>query len=343
MSFEVAWYPRMPLRDKSFDEILTAYTRNFSEPPAAAPEGEAAAAPPRNEVNLLPGDLYHFVTAWMTSGKAEELYRKYIFDIRPATDNRPYYTAYLKPSTVGMFLDQLAEVAEEWGYIMLLGTFLQSVLFGALIIVIPLVGRRRELGGRPLATFGVIVYYACLGLAYMMVEIFLMQRLVFFLSEPIFSTSVVISAMLVISGLGSLTGGRVRWKRQTLLSIAAAGIAASMLFYVLALPPLLRALIGLPLAAKMAISVLVIAPAAFFMGMPFPTGLSSLSANRRSLLPWAWGMNGALSVTGTALARLLSVQFGYAVVLLVVIGLYGLAALVYRANEARPAAPTATA
>jgi hypothetical protein len=86
----------------------------------------------------------------------------------------------------------------------------------------------------------------------------------------------------------------------------------------------------------MAISVLVIAPAAFFMGMPFPTGLTSLSANRGSLLPWAWGMNGALSVTGTALARLLSVSFGYAAVLMIVLGLYALAALVYRSNEAKP-------
>jgi hypothetical protein len=228
-------------------------------------------------------------------------------------------------------------VAEEWGYIMLLGTFLQSVLFGALIVAIPLVARRREVGGRPAATAGVIVYYACLGLAYMMVEIYLIQRLVFFLSEPIFSTSIVISAMLVISGLGSLAGGRLRMARSRLLWVAAGGIGASMLLYVFLLPGLLGALIGLPLPIKMGFSVLVIAPAAFFMGMPFPTGLSSLASNRPSLLPWAWGMNGALSVTGAAAARLVSVQFGYAVVLLSVIGLYGLAALIYRANEARPA------
>ena len=337
MSFEVVWPPGMQERPKDFEKILAAYTRNFSEPLAAAPApGAAPAAASAPEVDLLPGDLYHFVTDWMTTGRSKELYDKYIFDIRPATDNRPYYTAYVKPRTVGMFLDQLAEVAEEWGYLMLVGTFLQSVLFGALIIVIPLIGRRREIGGRPLATAGVIVYYACLGLAYMMVEIFLMQRLVFFLSEPIFSTSVVISAMLVISGVGSLVGGRLKVARQTLLWIAAGGIAASMLFYVLALPAMLRGLIGLPLAVKMAISVLVIAPAAFFMGMPFPTGLTSLSANRGSLLPWAWGMNGALSVTGTALARLLSVSFGYAAVLMIVLGLYALAALVYRSNEAKP-------
>ena len=143
--------------------------------------------------------------------------------------------------------------------------------------------------------------------------------------------------MLVISGLGSLVGGKLRVKRQTLLAIAACGIGASMLFYILGLGPILRGLIGMHLAAKMAVSVLVIAPAAFFMGMPFPTGLTSLSANRSSLLPWAWGMNGALSVTGTALARLLSVSFGYSVVLVIVLGLYALAALVYRANEAKPA------
>ena len=341
MSFEVVWHPGMETRPKDFERILAEYTTSFLTPQLARTEagadGGAATGPSEPPVDLLPGDLYHFVTQWMNSGKAAELYREYIFDIRPATDNRPYYTAYLKPATVGVFLDQLAEVAEEWGYVLLLGTFLQSLLFGALIIVIPLVGRRRDLGGRPAANAGVIVYYACLGLAYMAVEIFLMQRLVFFLSEPIFSTSVVISAMLVISGLGSLTGGKLAMKRQRLLWVAAGGIVASMLAYVLVLPGILSALIGLPLAVKMAVSVVVIAPAAFFMGIPFPTGLSSLAANRPAVLPWAWGMNGALSVTGAALARLLSVQFGYAVVLLIVAGLYLVAAAIYRSNEARPA------
>jgi len=71
------------------------------------------------------------------------------------------------------------------------------------------------------------------------------------------------------------------------------------------------------------------------MGVPFPTGLSALSSNRREILPWAWGMNGALSVTGSVLTRVISVSAGFTVVLLCVAGLYFAAALLYRANEAK--------
>jgi hypothetical protein len=85
--------------------------------------------------------------------------------------------------------------------------------------------------------------------------------------------------------------------------------------------------------AKMLISMLFIAPAAFFMGMPFPTGLSALSANRKGLLPWAWGMNGALSVTGSVIARILSVSSGFIPVLVTAIILYVLTAIFFKSNE----------
>jgi hypothetical protein len=73
------------------------------------------------------------------------------------------------------------------------------------------------------------------------------------------------------------------------------------------------------------IAVVLIAPAAFFMGMTFPTGLDALGGKVGGLLPWAWGMNGALSVTGAVVARLLSVSFGFVHVLV---------GIIYPANEA---------
>jgi hypothetical protein len=110
-----------------------------------------------------------------------------------------------------------------------------------------------------------------------------------------------------------------------------------MVFYLAALPSILDALLGLPLVLKMVLAIIFIAPGAFFLGMPFPTGLSTLSENRSGLLPWAWGMNGALSVTGTALARLVSISWGFSVVLVTVIALYLLALLVFSGNEVKAA------
>ena len=103
-----------------------------------------------------------------------------------ATDNRPYYTGYVKPSTIPTVFNNIKDLSEEWGYVLALCTLVLSIVFGMFIILIPLVGRWRELFKRQKGTVRVIVYYATLGVGYMMVEIYLMQRLVFFLANPDF-------------------------------------------------------------------------------------------------------------------------------------------------------------
>ncbi|HEQ72187.1 MAG TPA: hypothetical protein ENN69_06840 [Spirochaetia bacterium] len=161
----------------------------------------------------------------------------------------------------------------------------------------------------------------------------MIQRLVFFLSDPIFSTSIVLTSMLVISGLGSIASRFIAKTRTRVVHIAVLAIILTSLFYLFGLSPLLQQLQGAPLLVKAAISILIVAPAAFFMGMPFPNGLVALDKARPRLLPWAWGMNGAFSVTGSVLARLISIPFGFSFVILVTIGTYLFAGVLYRANE----------
>jgi SAM-dependent methyltransferase len=349
LSFDLCYYPSIPLRKKNFDELLKM-TADFykksdeiqNRTNQALSEDEdnliallniTQAAENKKEEDLLPGDLYHFALQWLVRGRAQELYAKYIFDIRPATDDRPYYTAYLKPETIGIFLGNMSTIAEEWGYILLLGTLLQALIFGLVIILIPLFGRWKELFKKRKGTAGVIVYYACLGLGYMSVEIFLIQKLAFFLADAIFSITIVISAMLVISGLGSLFSERISLNGKKRIHFAVLFTGLSLLFYIFGLSPLLNLCLGFPFLFKIFLAVVVIAPAAFFMGMPFPGGLSALSRNRTGLLPWAWGMNGALSVSGAMIARILSVSVGFTPVVAAAIVLYIVAGITFPANE----------
>ncbi len=148
--------------------------------------------------------------------------------------------------------------------------------------------------------------------------------------------------MLIISGLGSLFSKHISNNRSKRIYIAVCGIGLSLIFYIFALTPLLNLFLGLPFIVKMVLAVIFIAPSAFFLGMPFPTGLSALSENRKGLLPWAWGMNGALSVTGAMLARILSVSFGFTLVIGGALMVYIIAALVYRSNEKGEFASTTT-
>ena len=243
-------------------------------------------------------------------------------------------TGYLKPASVPVFLAHAGDISEEWGYLLLLGTFLQSLIFAALILFIPLATRWRELFRGRRGTGGVILYYACLGLGYMMAEMFLIQKFVFFLADPVYANALVITILLISSGIGSLLSARVKMKRNSIVLIAVGGIVAFIVFSLFGLSPILRLALGLPLPVKAALAAILIAPFGICLGVPFPAGLATLSGTRRAILPWAWGVNGALSVTGSVLTRIISTSAGFSLVLIAVAALYIAAGLSYRANKA---------
>ena len=320
MSFAPCYYPGMPQPKRAFGDLLAGYKGLL--------EGKTL------DVELLPDEFYYYTLTSLFQGKEKELYDGYIFNVTPVTDDRPYYTAYVKPSTISLILKDIKDVSEEWGYILLVATFGVSIVFGAFIILVPVGIKWRDLFKRQKGRARIILYFACLGIGYMLVEIFLLQRLSFFLVDPIFSNSVVITSMLIITGVGSIMSGIIPLPKKTLLLYAVLGVAASMIFYIFGLSPLLNALLGQNLVVKILLSILFIAPAAFCLGMPFPTGLATLSAKKPGLIPWAWGVNGSLSVTGAVLARLVSISLGFSVVLLGCMVLYFIAVFAYSGIEA---------
>ncbi len=327
-SFEPCYYAGMPNPKIDFPAILQAYRAQFSPPPAASTSDVTGLT-----LDFTPKDFYFYTVDWLLAGKAHQLYNQYLFNILPVTDNRPYYTGYVKPSTIPMVSKHINDLSEEWGYILEVGTFLLSCVFGALIIVIPLaVSRGRFLVHRKVSA-RVIVYYAALGIGYIAVEIFLIQRLSFFLANPIFSNTAVLTAMLSISGCGALAAASYRGDRRRLIAWAVLGIVLTMIGYITLLPAFTGAFLGWPLILKMMVAVIIVAPGAFFLGIPFPTGLNELTKYKSGLLPWAWGINGAFSVTGTSLARLVSISWGFPAVLIGVSLLYVLALLIFSGNQ----------
>ena len=108
------------------------------------------------------------------------------------------------------------------------------------------------------------------------------------------------------------------------IAAVALGIGVSALLCLSLLPWLFRNAMGLPDAARIVISAALIAPLAFFMGMPFPLGLARLEDAR--LIAWAWGINGCASVTGAVLATLLAIHIGFTAVVVAALVLYLIAA-----------------
>ena len=329
MSFDVDYAPGIAPTTTSFDSILDEYQKLYAR------ESESGGETATDEIPLLPQELYRDSMLWQFAGRQEELYQRYIFDIRPATDDKPYYSGYLKPATLPQFAVRLGEIPEEWGYILLLATFAQSLIFGLLVILVPVTTRWRELFKARRGTLGVILYFGCLGLGYMMAEIYLIQKFVFYLADPVYANSLVITILLIASGFGSIMSARFSGHRWITVATACAGILLMTAFCLFGLTPALNATLGLPLAVKALLSIVFIAPLGLCLGVPFPTALSALSESRKGIIPWAWGVNGALSVSGSVLTRILSTSLGFSTVLVIMAALYLIAAALFPVNALR--------
>jgi hypothetical protein len=167
-------------------------------------------------------------------------------------------------------------------------------------------------------------YFALLGCAFMFLEIACIQKFTLFLSHPLYAVGIVLCAFLVFAGFGSRHARR--WERAGRLPPFVVGaIAAIAVAYLFLLPPLFAALIALPDWARIAISLALIAPLAFFMGMPFPLGMAQVGKDAPQLVPWVWGINACASVVSAILAALLAIHLGFNAVVLAGAVLYGLA------------------
>ncbi len=298
-----------------------------------------------NRFNVLVRDSYAEAADALLAGGArrEEFFRDYAFFLRPATDDRPYFFHFFRWRALPMMLSTvgLAWIPfVEWGYLILVATLIQAALLGGLFIVLPLVLLRRRappaeaMPARPPSGWGarllVLVYFLALGIGYLFVEMALIQRLVFFLANPVYAVAVVLAGLLFVSGLGSgwaarrLRGGN---SATRLACLAALAVAAIAIVYAFGLRAALMPLLGWPLAARMGVAFVVMLPLAA-MGMPFPLALRYLGRAHRELLPWAWAVNGCASVVATSLATLLALGVGLATVLAAATGCYVAAALV---------------
>jgi hypothetical protein len=177
-------------------------------------------------------------------------------------------------------------------------------------------------------------YFFLLGLAFLFIEMAFIQKFILFLSHPLYAIAAVLSGFLVFAGIGSAYSGqmahRVKQSDSSPVTIAVAGISAIALLYLTLLPVLFQHLMGLADSIKMVLSVILIAPLAFCMGMPFPIGLNRVAISAPDFIPWAWGINGFASVMSAALATLLAIEFGFTLVVLFALGLYATAAAIVR-------------
>jgi spermidine synthase len=281
-----------------------------------------------NRYNVLPQPEYYRAFAAILSPEARgRFYREHRFDVRPTTDDRPFFFHYFKLSQVPAILTDLGKVWQPFGgggYLVLTLLLALAVVASVLLVLLPLLVRPRASRGRVSGgTWArTLTYFAALGLAYLLVEIPLLQYFILLLDQPTYAFALVLCALLVASGAGSLLGQRIGADR---LVWCLGPVVALYALFLRRVPPLL---LGWPLAWRVGASFPLLAPVGLLMGMPFPAGIRQLGRTAPQAIPWAWAVNGCASVVSSILAAMLAVSFGFSWVLGLAAVFYVLAAVI---------------
>jgi hypothetical protein len=167
----------------------------------------------------------------------------------------------------------------------------------------------------PLVVVGSL-YFALIGMGFMLAEIALLQRFSVYLGHPIYSLSVCLFSLILASGLGSLTSDRLKLDARFKLLLWGSIVVVYLAGMVWALPALLESTTGQERLVRIGISLAVIMPLGFFLGFAFPTGLGLVEVVDRQPTPWFWGINGATSVLASVLAVMFSMALGINVTML---------------------------
>jgi hypothetical protein len=297
-----------------------------------------------NRYNVLDESYFYEGAVALLGPDRQAFIDRYKFVIAPATDDRPHFFHFFRWSTLPELLalkEQGGLPLLEWGYPVLIATLLQAIVASLVLVLLPLwVARRgiRDAAATRPPRIAVAVYFTALGFAFMFIEIAFIQKFLLFLAHPLYAVAVVLCAFLVFGGLGSRYSPRFaaakRWGDHPLAWLAAF-IAGVALVYLFVLPAIFRHLMPLTDPARIAISIALIAPLAFAMGMLFPLGLTRLAGRHDALIPWAWGLNANASVIAAILATVLAIHLGFSAVIVFAVALYVVAAAAWPALRSR--------
>lgn len=236
-------------------------------------------------------------------GETQRILEEEQLDVAATTDNRPF------------LFDLDVRFAAEWRIFML------SAVATLLLILVPcfIIFRRAFTQGAVKGSV-TILYFSLIGAAYMLIEIALIQKYQLFLGSPIYAVVLVLTAILLFSGLGGLaTGILPEWLRKGAFLL----IPILTLILVFVLPNLFAATQSSPFVGKVLLALATLFPLFFCMGVPMPKGLSVVhqTANADSV-PLLYGVNGAFGTIGTTLSLLISVHSGFAITLYLGMVLY---------------------
>ena len=283
-------------------------------------------------------DNYYSKVLSSSEQQQKEYYYSLGLNLFPATDDRPFVEHYLQFGKVELDPKLPVEFThrngQKWRGVIPRGDFpyvailVESAALSLLFIALPLLLFARPSVKRR-GFLGVLSYFACLGFAFIAVEICLIKRYVLFLGNPAYSITTVLISLLMGAGLGSIAMGKLAKKdSRKLMGFAIPILAAALLCEAFLSPLALNAVLGSTFYTRLAVAVALLLPLGFAMGTPFPLGLSFIrewqigEEEKKKLVAWAWGMNGYATVVGSASAVFIALFWGFKMLLFSSIAIY---------------------
>jgi SAM-dependent methyltransferase len=244
--------------------------------------------------------------------------------IAPATDNQPFFNQHTRWSSIGWHtisdlfhqgkMGRMALEDRPVAEVTLIVLLAQTILIAGILIMLPLLRFKRE-DLRAADRGRILVYFAGLGLGFIFIEVVFLQHFTLFLGQPTYTFAVVLAGLLMFTGLGAYVSDRSGGAPRARLRLIIPALLVLLAVTAWLTPRTFHAALGLPLFARVALALAVIAPLGIMLGMPFPTGLRLVAAEAPGLVPWAWGINGFFTVIGTILALMFAMMFGFFTVL----------------------------
>ena len=270
-----------------------------------------------NRHNILKEPVYYQAfTALLNTYPRSAFYATYPFDVSPPSDDHPFFGHYFKWSQTKQVLVEFGKTWQPFGgagyFVVFALLVLATFLAGVLVLLPAVVVRTRSSQIAPKRhvvhriMYAYLMYFGFIGIAFLLVEIPLIQQFILYLGHPAYAMTTVLFTLLLFSGMGSRMSSRINLKP------ALAFLVLTLLLIPVLLPLIINQTLGLSLILRIGMTIIILAPIGFLMGIPFPGGIRWMIKNQNApSIPWVWGVNGAASVVAAVLAALLALSLGF--------------------------------
>ena len=282
------------------------------------------------------GGTQEGITAQLINADDEqlgELVGDYPFDITSITDDRPFFWHFTPYADVFTNFSRGMEDSEiAIGERLLLMLLVVAILVAAVLLWLPFLLSRRTAGDRPGGVpdrWRLLVYFAALGLGFMVIEISMIQRFSLLLGYPTLSLSVSLFTLLISTALGARWSQWIQVDVRRRLAITLAGMWLITIVYLLISDAVTERVLAWDQTWRIALVVVMLFPVGVMLGMFLPTGIDRARAmaavngtDEGRLVAWCWAVNGFFSVIGSTSTTMLSMTFGFDRTLVIGLVLY---------------------